>query len=189
MRASMKPILLAAVLVSLLVAINPQARAAQETDWEAQFRGLDSVVVSCKRTLKTKYTARICKALRSHARAFLKEQAIPHEDLGTWYRDDPRPENPAKLKHPLNLTIYVRSTQPNPLGMDVRVNAEVLLRQARDADQPDSPRTGMLLLWQDGITAAGSRKRLERAIIGALKKKTMTKLFELIKTNWPKVEN
>ncbi len=185
----MKAIFSAAVLLSLLVVVAPQVRAAETTDWESQFRNLDSVVVSCKRTLKTKYTARICKALRSHAREFLKDQAIPHEDLGTWYRDDPRPENPAKLKHPMNLTIYVRSTQPNPLGMDVRVNAEVLFRQARDADQPDSPRTGRLLLWQGGFTAAGSRKRLERAMIGALKKKTMTKLFELIKTNWPKVEN
>lgn len=185
----MKLIFSTAILVTLLVAGNHQVRAEQKTDWEAQFRGLDSVVISCKRTLKTKYTARICKALRSHAREFLNERAIPHEDLGTWYRDDPRPENPAKFKHPLNLTIYVRSTQPNPLGMDIRINAEIMLRQALEANQPGPPRKGMLLLWQDGITAAGSRKRLERAIIGALKKKTMKKLFDLMKTNWPKLEN
>ncbi len=189
MSRSMKAIFSAAVLLSLLVEVAPQVRAAETTDWESQFRNLDSVVVSCKRTLKTKYTARICKALRSHAREFLKEQAIPHEDLGTWYRDDPRPENPANLKHPLNLTIYVRATRPNPLGMDIRINAEVLFRQAVEAGEPTSPRTGRLLLWQDGFTAAGSRKRLERAIVDAIKKKTMNRLFELMKTHWPKLEN
>ncbi len=185
----MKPIFSTAALLAFFMAINPQARAEQTTDWEAQFRGLDSVVISCKRTLKTKYTARICRALRKHAREFLTEQGIPHEDLGTWYRDDPRPENPAGFKHPLNLTIYVRSTRPNPLGMDIRVNAEVMLRQAVEADQPGPPRKGMLVLWQNGFTAAGSRKRLERAIIGATKKRTMGTLFDLMKTNWPKEKN
>ncbi len=174
---------LAGTVALCMVAVGcHNANADDATDWKAQFTGLDGVAVSCVRNLERKYTGRICKTLMDHITARLKKLGIAHEELGTSYRRDATPPKAEALKAPLHLTVLVRATNPNPLGIDVRLNATVAYRAAVEQGGT-TPRTGHLLIWQNGLTGAGPRKQLEKAATKVARER-VDLFLEHIERNW-----
>lgn len=142
---------------------------AEPVDWSAQFVGLDGVAITCIRTIKRDYTERAYQQLMGHAASALKQYGIPHVVAGTYYNRDPAPEPTSLLSNPLNLTIHLRATEPNPLGIDIRMNTSVSYAAAVEKDGNKTPRRGELLMWQHGTTGAGSAQKLEPAIVQASK--------------------
>ncbi len=154
---------LAGLFILGLIMPGQQFANAEETvGWKAQFAGLEGVAISCLRNLERKYTDRICQKLTDHIAGKLQTQGVAHEVLGTSYRRDATPPKSKTFRVPLHLTVLVRATNPNPLGMDIRFNATVPYKAAVEQGGA-SPRSGHLLIWQNGMTGAGARKRLEKA--------------------------
>ena len=176
------------VAIAAIVLAGFAAHAADQTDWRAQFKGLSGVSISCVQTIKKKYASRVCNKLKNHAAAKLKKAKIPHEIGETVFSKSKNTPAvpPGTLDNALNLIIHVRATDPGPLGMDVRVNASITYKAAVESGTEGSaPRSGELLLWQTGATAAGTggTKKLERAMTGAIKKR-MNGLLDLLEVNW-----
>jgi len=182
----------AVILVALTMGTTTHAQVQKQSDWEAQFAGLSGVSISCIRTIKKNYASRVCDALKSHAAKRLSAADIPNVNGETVFsksKDTPQIP-PSSIAEGLNLTIYVRATDPGPLGMDVRVNASVSFEGAVEAsattglDQA-AGRRGELLLWQTGVTSAatGGTRKLERAVIGAVKKR-MNGILDALEENW-----
>ena len=173
----------AAALASMIALSGTDVQAQETTDWRAQFAGLDGVSISCMRTIKRKYAARVCKKLMEHAATRLSDMDVPHEVMGTAYDRGYRPGPSKTFKTPLNLTIHVRATKPGPLGMDIRISASVTYTAA--TQDGGAARQGELLMWQNGLTAAtdGSTKKLERAAVPVAQKR-MGEFLEFIKADW-----
>jgi hypothetical protein len=178
-----------AMLLASMIAATGQGAQAQSTviaepvDWSAQFAGLDGVAITCIRTIERNYAERACQQLMDHAASALKQYGVPHVVAGSYYSRDPAPEPTSLLANPLNLTIHVRATDPNPLGMDIRINASVSYTAAVEKDGNTAPRRGELLMWQHGTTGAGSAQKLEPAIVQASKKR-MDVLLNHINEGW-----
>ena len=176
------------MVITAMVLAGSAAHAAEQTDWQVQFKGLSGVSISCVRTIKKKYASRVCNKLKEHAATKLSKAKIPHEVGETIFSKskDTAPVPLGTMDNALNLIIHVRATDPGPLGMDVRVNASVSYKAAVESGTKGStPRSGELLLWQTGATAAGTggTKKLERAMTGAIKKR-MNGLLDLLEENW-----
>tara|TARA_R110002020_G_C16317621_1_gene774442 strand:- start:5829 stop:6389 length:561 start_codon:yes stop_codon:yes gene_type:complete len=178
-----------AIILASIIATTGQNALAQNTfseepvDWRAQFAGLDGVAITCLRTIERKYAERACQQLIDHASEALEKSGIPNVSMGTFYSRDPAPKATDSFNNPLNLTIYVRATDPDPLGMDIRMHASVSYSAAVEKDGSMTPRGGELLMWQNGTTGAGLASKLEPAIIGASKKR-MDEILSHINESW-----
>ena len=173
------------IAVALVVAVTGSrlSLADDNTDWTAQFAGLDGVAVSCLRNLERRYTARICTTLMDYAAEKLKGLGIAYEVLGMLYSRGATPVPAKTLAKPLHLTVLVRATNPNPLGIDLRIDASVAYKAAVEQEGSSAPRSGHLLMWQNGLTGAGPQKQLEKAAVKVAKER-MDILFGHIETGW-----
>ena len=178
-----------AIVLASVVAMSGQTALAQTVfsgepvDWRAQFAGLDGVSIACLHTIKRKYAETACQQLLDHAAETLEKSGVRHAVAGSFYSKDPAPKPTEAFSNPLNLTIYVRATDPDPLGMDIRMNASVTYSAAIEKDGTATPRRGELLLWQNGTTGAGAASKLQPAIVAASKKR-MDEILDHIQESW-----
>lgn len=162
-----------------------EAVAPALVDWQKQLKGLNGVSITCLRTLDRDYALRICNSLIDHAAKALTKSGVAHENRGTFDINKAYPDPQSKFTAPLNLTIHMRATNPNPLGIDVRIHASVTYQGAVESGSSTQPRAGELLMWQHGLTGSGPRRRLERAVIKTAKER-MDDFLEIIDEHWEK---
>ena len=168
------------IVVALGTAFTNSAAFAQSNS--ANFNGLDEIKAQCIVSTKRKYARKICERLSNAAMLLADDSGIEYAYSGV--SENFKPEKEANSKQTLQLLFYIRGTRGRNVGTSVRIVAGV--RFAAAIEKPidgkttqQTPRSGLLVLWEKSVVAEGPSKKMINGISPHMIKK-MDGLFKLI---------
>ena len=168
----------------LAVAALATIPAHAETDWPAQFAGLDGVAVTCISSYEADRARRICDEMSTHVLARAEKAGAKAVATGYFKEGAETPARPDAFARPLDITIFIRGAA-NPDGLFVATRASVAYEGAVEAGGAGPGRSGELVLYERSTLGTGPLSRLTPAIISAAKDRLEPFMVRL-EENWPR---
>ena len=152
------------------------------------FSGLDGIKASCIVSTKRKYAIKMCTALAENGKNLADVNGVKFFFAGSRFSGDTKLVNTSKtlrkleINNPLDVEFFIRGTEGKTAGASIRIVASVDYQQAIEKDgalNPQVPRSGKLVLWEEAAVANGPANRMGKALSAHMtrKLKTLINLF------------
>jgi len=152
------------------------------------FSGLDGIKASCIVSTKRKYAIKMCTALAENGKNLADVNGVKFFFAGSRFSGNTKLADTLEtlrkleINNPLNVEFFIRGTEGKTAGASIRIVASVDYQQAIEKDgalNPQVPRSGKLVLWEEAAVANGPANRMGKALSAHMtrKLKTLINLF------------